>query len=80
LRQDTIFTKIKPADRPCLKTPHQQKISGDIENHKVWIKSLLVDYYDPMYDFQLSIKQDRVVSGGPPEEVLIYLKDSHQID
>ena len=57
----------------------QQKITGEIENHKEWIKSLLVDYYDPMYDFQLDKKQHRVVYRGQPEEVLVHLKESYQV-
>lgn len=32
--------------------------------HRVWIETLLTDYYDPMYDYQLEKKQDRVVFSG----------------
>ncbi|MCB1739191.1 MAG: tRNA 2-selenouridine(34) synthase MnmH [Gammaproteobacteria bacterium] len=27
---------------------------GDLEPHSAWIQALLTDYYDPMYDYQLS--------------------------
>ncbi len=57
----------------------QQEITGEIENHKEWIKSLLVDYYDPMYDFQLDKKQHRVVYRGQPEEVLVHLNENYQV-
>jgi tRNA 2-selenouridine synthase len=57
----------------------RQKSSGDAEAHKDWIKVLLVDYYDPMYDFQTEKKLDRVVFQGSQEEVLAYLKEQHNI-
>jgi len=57
----------------------QQIISGDSEAHKEWIKVLLVDYYDPMYDFQTSKKEDRVIFRGQHDDVLAYLKSHYQI-
>jgi len=58
----------------------QQQIStGNAEHHKDWIKVLLVDYYDPMYDFQTEKKQDRVVFKGHKNDVLSYLKEHYQI-
>ena len=38
---------------------HQR--TGDIEAHRVWIARLLSHYYDRMYDYQLSLKQERVL-------------------
>lgn len=57
----------------------QQLASGNTEHHKQWIQVLLVDYYDPMYDFQISKKQDRVIFKGQQEEILAYLKTHYQI-
>ncbi len=57
----------------------QQITTGDSEHHKQWIKTLLVDYYDPMYDFQTQKKQDRVVFKGQKNDVLSYLKEQYQI-
>ena len=37
------------------------KHSGVIESHRIWIEKLLTHYYDRMYDYQLSRKQDRVL-------------------
>jgi len=51
----------------------QQHKSGKAEAHKEWIKILLVDYYDPMYDYQLSKKQERVIFKGMQNEVHNYL-------
>jgi tRNA 2-selenouridine synthase len=58
----------------------QQQIStGATDLHKEWIEILLVDYYDPMYDFQTEKKQDRVVFKGQQGDVLSYLKENFEI-
>ncbi len=44
------------------------------EAHRVWIRRLLEYYYDPMYDYQLGRKKDRVVMRGTPGEVADYLR------
>jgi tRNA 2-selenouridine synthase len=41
--------------------------------HADWISQLLREYYDPMYDYQLRNKQDRIVFSGNMETVLEYL-------
>ncbi|WP_375193871.1 tRNA 2-selenouridine(34) synthase MnmH [Marinobacter sp.] len=44
----------------------QQQAEGTVEGHDAWIEALLRDYYDPMYDYQLSQKEGRIlVRGGP---------------
>ncbi|MCB1672132.1 MAG: tRNA 2-selenouridine(34) synthase MnmH [Gammaproteobacteria bacterium] len=43
---------------------------GDIEAHRAWIEKLLRLYYDPMYDFQLSKKLQRLVFRGNSAEFL----------
>ncbi|MCW8901987.1 MAG: tRNA 2-selenouridine(34) synthase MnmH [Gammaproteobacteria bacterium] len=57
----------------------EQHTSSNTELHKDWIKVLLVDYYDPMYDYQLSKNQHRVVFKGEQNEVSDYLAIKHQI-
>ncbi|MBN4063812.1 tRNA 2-selenouridine(34) synthase MnmH [Cardiobacterium sp. AH-315-I02] len=57
----------------------QQQSTSIAESHKEWITILLADYYDPMYDFQLEKKQDRVVFKGQQDEVLAYLIQNHQL-
>lgn len=47
-----------------------QRQSGDIEGHRKWIGTLLTDYYDPMYDYQLGKKLNRVVFRGSSSEFL----------
>ena len=53
--------------------------SGELLHHKEWIQNLLVGYYDPMYDYQLAKKTERVIFHGECESVLDYLKLQHNI-
>lgn len=50
---------------------HQQ---GDDSQHRHWIKSLLEDYYDPMYHWQLSKKQGKIIFQGSTNEVQEFLQ------
>ena len=43
--------------------------------HHRWIERLLRYYYDPMYDYQLKGKMDRVVVRGSVDEVAAYLQN-----
>ncbi len=44
--------------------------TGGFESHRSWIESLLRNYYDPMYDYQLNKKLQRVVFRGDKQEFL----------
>ncbi len=46
-----------------------QKMSGNTEVHFSWLSPLLKEYYDPMYRYQLSKKQDKIIYTGSYEEV-----------
>ena len=46
---------------------------GDLDVHRDWIRRLLTEYYDPMYDYQLTQKVDRVVFTGSWDEILAWL-------
>jgi tRNA 2-selenouridine synthase len=48
---------------------------GDPSAHKGWIAALLKEYYDPMYDYQIEKKRERVVFEGGAEDVLDYLRE-----
>ncbi|AOY90339.1 tRNA 2-selenouridine(34) synthase MnmH [Marinobacter salinus] len=48
---------------------HQER-RGDVSGHDAWIQSLLSDYYDPMYDYQLSQKQGPILERGGPDILL----------
>ena len=47
---------------------------GHPERHMLWIRELLVDYYDPMYAYQLEQKAARVVFRGDRAAVREYLR------
>ena len=66
--------------RSLLSDAIQQQALGHSENFKDWIKVLLVDYYDPMYDYQLSKKQDRIVFKGSKDDVFDYLTTKYQMN
>jgi len=51
---------------------HQQR-SNDPSCHRDWIATLLVEYYDPMYDYQIARKSDRIVFRGSAQAILDYL-------
>ncbi len=51
------------------------KEQGDSEGFYPVVEELLVGYYDPMYDYQIQKKMDRVVFKGNANEVLSYLAD-----
>lgn len=55
---------------------HQQ---GNPEHHLHWIRTLLKDYYDPMYHYQLSKKSSRVLFRGSYDDVKQYLQHDSSI-
>lgn len=57
----------------------RQRLNDEHEHHKSWIRSLLVDYYDPMYDYQIERKSERIVFRGDHESILTYLHQQHGI-
>jgi len=50
---------------------HQK--TADVSPYQAIIKTLLVDYYDPMYQYQIEKKRDRIVFTGTHDAVLDYL-------
>jgi tRNA 2-selenouridine synthase len=46
---------------------------GDNSLHRDWIRPMLECYYDPMYDYQLNKKADRIVFRGRSDDVREYL-------
>ncbi len=55
---------------------HQER-TGDPGHHRAWIERLLVEYYDPMYDWQIERKQERIVFRGDKAAVLAYLGEGN---
>ncbi len=52
---------------------HQK--NEDLSDYLPLIESLLVDYYDPMYNYQIDQKKQRIVFRGNYKEVTSYLKE-----
>jgi tRNA 2-selenouridine synthase len=48
----------------------QQWTTGDIVGHREWITRLLVDYYDPMYEYQLEQRRGEVLFRGNRDAVI----------
>jgi tRNA 2-selenouridine synthase len=44
--------------------------AGDVSLHAAWIEPLLVEYYDPMTDYQLAGNRDRILFRGDYQQVL----------
>ena len=49
---------------------NEQQSSGSVAQHKLWIEALLTSYYDPMYEYQLEKKQERVIFRGNSHQIL----------
>ena len=50
-----------------------QRESGDVEAHRDWIRVLLRDYYDPMYDYMLSKREGDTLFSGTRDAVQQFL-------
>ena len=46
-----------------------QRATGEVHEHDHWIRALLENYYDPMYDYQLEQKAGRILVRGGPETI-----------
>ena len=53
-----------------------QKNTGAIDKHREWIRALLIEYYDPMYEHQRAGKASRIIFSGDRNAVTAYLKES----
>lgn len=54
----------------------EQKASGKLDLHRDWIRPLLIEYYDPMYEHQRESKASRIVFSGDRNAVTQYLKQT----
>ena len=51
----------------------EQKSTGTLDLHREWIRPLLSEYYDPMYEHQRESKRSRVIFSGDRAAVTEYL-------
>ena len=58
---------------------NRHRDANEVSHHKAWIHNLLVGYYDPMYDYQLAKKMDRVIFRGDSDSVVSQLSKKHGI-
>jgi tRNA 2-selenouridine synthase len=49
---------------------------GDENQHRQWIETLLVDYYDPMYEYQMNKREGRVLARGSRAEIIALARES----
>ena len=57
-----------------LEANKQYLLNGDVALYKKWIEKLLVNYYDPMYDYQIKQTTIPIVFRGNEKEVLSFIK------
>ncbi len=50
--------------------------TGSLEGYKTWIVYLLEEYYDPMYDYQIEKRAERIIFKGSHDDILDYLKSN----
>ncbi len=53
---------------------HMQQQTGMTDGHRGWIEILLSEYYDPMYDYQMTKNDYPVIFQGRIDEVVNFLK------
>ncbi len=53
----------------------EQHTTGTYTSHQNWIRILLKEYYDPMYEYQIQKKSHRIRFKGDYQEVKAYLKE-----
>ena len=53
----------------------EQIKSGLAEAHKEWIEYLLKEYYDPMYDYQIQKKSNKIEFKGSKEEIVEFFSN-----
>lgn len=51
----------------------QQASQNDASAHQSWIRTLLFEYYDPMYDYQIKQKAQKIAFKGTRQEIMDYL-------
>lgn len=54
--------------------------AGETEHHKQWILNLLTQYYDPMYDYQLGKKSERILYRSEEAGVMEFLQSLGLLD
>ena len=51
----------------------------NFQSHRKWLEEITTSYYDPLYEFKLEKRKDRICFRGNHKEVLDWLKDKQKI-
>ncbi len=55
----------------------QQFRDGNDSLHRQWIEGLLVEYYDPMYEYQMSRREGDIIARGRRDEIITLTRERH---
>jgi tRNA 2-selenouridine synthase len=66
--------RYKEAQEMMTKAIKERLSTGSLEGFIPVVNTLLVDYYDPMYDYQIEKKKGRITFEGSVKEILAYLQ------
>lgn len=66
--------RYKQAKQQLQTAIQERQVNGSLEGFIPMVTSLLTEYYDPMYDYQISKKQHRVVFNGSYDDISAYLE------
>ena len=66
------YTKVSAIFESAL---DEQKRSGSYDGYREWVRFLLEYYYDPMYDYQIQKRADKVSFRGDAKEVKSYIEN-----
>ncbi|MBL4908587.1 MAG: tRNA 2-selenouridine(34) synthase MnmH [Alteromonadaceae bacterium] len=61
----------------AMKQAFSSQGNDNMRGHLNWLAPLLAHYYDPMYQYQLAQKQQRIVFRGDPQQCIAYLHHSY---
>jgi tRNA 2-selenouridine synthase len=53
----------------------KQQDDGSFDGYREWVEYLLVQYYDPMYDYQIQKRSEKVAFRGEAAEIQEYIKN-----
>ncbi len=67
--------RLQRVSRLLAEAQHLQLTHGEQAAHRQWIELLLLEYYDPMYDYQIEKSGRKILFQGQAEEVLAYLRN-----
>ncbi len=68
---DERYRNMSSEIETAMKT-HQE--NGKTDLYRPWIKKLLTDYYDPMYDYHIAKSDNKVIFRGTGKEIKVFLE------